>query len=360
MAQNKEGQEKTELATAKRLKDARDKGQVSKSHDVTTAAVLLFGGLSVFIFGGMIIGEFKGFMSTMLANTTTYEITDQNVIHYTTQMLKYVGSLLMPLISVIFAVALIGEISQVGFHFASKKFTEGLKWKQVFNPFSGIKRIFFSSNSLFELAKSLAKIIILSLIVFLTLRGKDEEIIGLLQRPFMDIGEYMVSLSFEIVWKVASVYIVIAIFDFIYQKWKFQEDMKMTKQELKDENKQTEGDPFIKGRLRALMRGRIRKLMLDNAKKADVIITNPTHFAVALQYQQGAMNAPVVVAKGADFMAAKIREIAKEYDIPIYEEPPLARAIFFNVEVDDEIPENLFKAVAQVLAYVYHLKNAKN
>lgn len=359
MAQNKEGQEKSELATSKRLKDARDKGQVSKSQDVTTAAMMLIGGIAVFVFGGFIMENFQGFMSTIFSNITLYEITDANITHYSTYMLKYIASLILPLILLIFTIALISEVSQVGFHVASKKFTEGLRWKQIFNPFSGIKRIFFSSNSLFELFKSLAKIGILSVIVFLTLRGKDDEIVGLMERPFSDIGSYMVSISFELVWKVASVYIFIAIIDYFYQKWKYAEDMKMTKQEVRDENKQMEGDPLIKSRLRSLMRGRLRRLMLDNVKKADVVITNPTHFAVAIKYEQGKMTAPIVIAKGADFIAAKIRNIAQENDIPIFEEPPLARALYFNVEINDEIPENLFKAVAQVLAYIYNLKNIK-
>ena len=360
MAENKEGQEKTELATSRRLEEAREKGQVSKSQDVTTAAMLLIGGLSVFVFGGLIIDNFKEFMITILTNLSTQEITDQNVAHYTGELFKFLAVILLPLILIIFTVALSGEVAQVGFKIASKKFTEGLRWKQIFNPFSGIKRIFFSSHSLFELAKSMAKIGILSIIVFLVLKDKGAEIVGLIERPFGDLGNFMIELSLELVWKVAAVYILIAFADMIYQKWKFKEDMKMTKQEIKDEHKQSEGDPLIKSRLRSIMRGRMRRMMMDKVPQADVVITNPTHFAVALKYEHGSMHAPVVVAKGADFLAARIKNMAGENSIPIVEDAPLARTIYFNVEVNDEIPETLFKAVAEVLAYVYHLKNVKS
>jgi flagellar biosynthetic protein FlhB len=166
----------------------------------------------------------------------------------------------------------------------------------------------------------------------------------------------MASISIELVIKVGVVYIVIAVSDALFQKWQHKEDLKMTKQEVKDENKQSEGDPMVKARMRQIMRSKIRSAMMKSTAEADVVITNPTHYAVALKYEMGQMTAPKVVAKGADFLAARIREIATDNNVPIVEEPPLARAIYFNVEVDDEIPENLFKAVAQILAYIYNLK----
>ncbi len=152
---------------------------------------------------------------------------------------------------------------------------------------------------------------------------------------------------------------MIAIADHFYQKYRFKEDLKMTKHEVKEETKQAEGDPKVRARIRQLMRGRIRKLMMGNVPAADVVITNPTHFAIALQYKQGQMTAPKVIAKGADYLAAQIKEIARENGVPIVENKPLARTLFYTVEVDQEIPENMFKAVAQVLAYVYQLKKMK-
>jgi flagellar biosynthetic protein FlhB len=264
--------------------------------------------------------------------------------------------MLLPLISVIFVIAISGEIAQVGVKFATKKFTEGLNWKTIFNPFSGLKRMFFSKNSMFELVKSIAKIFILGLVVCSVVRNKDEQIIGLMERPFADMGVFMTSVASEMVWKLGLVYAFIALADFYFQRWRFKDDMKMTKKEVKDESKQSEGDPAVKSRIRSLMKGRIRKMMLRNVQNADVVITNPTHYAIALIYAQGQMTAPKVVAKGVDFLAAKIREIANENEIPIVEDPPLARTLYKLVEIDQEIPEDLFKAVAQILAYVYSLK----
>jgi flagellar biosynthesis protein FlhB len=359
MAENKDGQEKTELATTKRLKDAADKGQVSKSQDVTTSALLLFGGMTVFIFGVPLIQNYLSFMSLTFINSTGFVFTDQNVVHGFYTIVALLAKVLLPIVLVILFIAYAGEIAQVGFQVASKKFTEGLRWKQIFNPFSGMKRIFFSKHALIELLKSLVKILLLGFIVWSVLSGKGDEIVGLLERPYMDIAVFMASLSFELVLKMGIAYIFIAVADFYYQKWKFKEDMKMTKQETKEESKQMEGNPMIKARMRQIMNTKMRKIIMSNVRRADVVITNPTHFAVALQYTSGEMSAPKVVAKGVDFLAKRIRDIATENDIPIIEDPPLARNIFFNVDIDEEIPENLFKAVAQILAYVFSLKQEK-
>jgi flagellar biosynthetic protein FlhB len=255
-----------------------------------------------------------------------------------------------------FLIILATEIGQVGFTFATKKFTEGLQFKKIFNPFSGIKKIFISGRSFFELVKSLTKVVLLGLVVYWVLSTRIDEAVGLIERPFDEIVAFLVSVSFELLYKVAGFFIIIAVSDWIYQRYRYREDMKMTKQEVKEEGKQSEGDPKIKARIRQLMRQRIRKLMLKNVQTADVVITNPTHFAVALKYTPGKMSAPQVKAKGLDFLALQIREIAQKNGVPIVEEPPLARTLFFTVEVDQEIPENLFKAVAQILAYVYKLK----
>ena len=357
MAENKEGQEKSEPASQKRLNEARLRGQVAKSHDVTTGAVLLVGGLSVFVFGAPLIDSFQDFMRHLIYNSSSINVNYDNVNHYYFQLIGFIGKILLPLISSIFFIILAAEISQVGFKIASKKFSEGMQWKQVFKPWEGIRRIMFSGRSLFELIKSLCKILLLGLVVYWTLHQRTEEVISIIERPFADIASLMVSISLELVLKVGLVYIVVAVGDFMYQRFRFKEDMKMTKQEVKEESKQTEGDPKIKARLRQIMRSRIRKLMLKNVKKADVVITNPTHFAVALGYKPEQMSAPLVVAKGADYLAAQIKDLAIQNNIPVVEQPPLARTLFYSVEIDQEIPETLFKSVAQVLAYVYQLKN---
>ncbi len=357
MAENKDGQEKSEPASAKRMLEARQRGQVSKSQDVTTAAVLLFGGFAVFVLGAPMMSSFRNFMGYILSNSSSIVLNFENIIFYFQSFVAFLATIQLPIIGLIFVIILSAEISQVGVKIATKKFTEGLNFKQIFNPFSGLKKVFFSSKSIFELIKNIFKILILGTVVYWVLSDKWEETIGMLERPFVDIGVFMVDLSMELVLKMGLVYIVIAVSDAVFQKWKFKKDLMMTKPEVKEETKQAEGDPKIKARLRQIMRQRIRKLMLSNVAQADVVITNPTHFAVALEYKTDKMSAPVVTAKGADFIALKIRELAEDNDVTIIEDPPLARTLYFSVDIYQEIPENLFKAIAQVLAYVYQMKN---
>ncbi len=357
MAENKDGQEKSEPASAKRILEARQRGQVSKSQDVTTAAVLLFGGLAVFVLGAPMMISFQKFMGFILHNSSSIVINFENIVYYFQSFVAYLATILLPIIGVIFIVILSAEVSQVGVMIATKKFTEGLNFKQIFNPFSGIKKVFFSSKSIFELLKNIFKILILGAVVYWVLSDKWAETIGMLERPYNDIGTFMTDLSMELVIKMGLVYIVIAVSDAVFQKWKFKKDLMMTKPEVKEETKQAEGDPKIKARLRQIMRQRIRKLMLSNVARADVVITNPTHFAVALEYKTDKMSAPVVTAKGADFIALRIRKRAEENDVPIIEDPYLARTLYYTVDIEQEIPENLFKTIAQILAYVYQLKN---
>lgn len=356
MAENQDGQEKTENASGKKLTEARDRGQISKSVDVTTAAVILFGGMTLFTLGGGIISDYKSFMSDMLHNSYAITLTEHNVPYYFSELTLLLAKLLLPLLGVITAIILAAEISQVGFHFATKKFTEGMRWGQIFNPMPGIKRVFFSSHSYFELLKSILKLSLIGLVVWNALSGKEEKLLDLAGKPFLEFAAFMKDIAFELFWKVGLAYIVIAAGDLFYQKWKYKQDMKMTKREVKDESKQSEGDPQVKSRIRGLMRARFKAILAKNVPKADVIVTNPTHFAVAIAYKAGEMSAPKVVAKGADFLALKIREIAAAHGIPIVEEPPLARALYAGCDIDREIPEEHFRAVAKILAYVYGLK----
>ena len=359
MAENKDGQDKTEPASGKRLNEARSRGQVSKSQDVTTVSVMLFGGLAVYKFGSAMMENLQQFMKHMLYSSSSIKITEQSVPGLYLDVIGFISKVLFPILISIFAIVLATEISQVGFKFATKKFTEGLNFKQIFNPISGIKKIFFSGRSAFELVKSFGKLILIGSIVYQILSRRTTDTVSFMERPFSDIGAYIAEVSLELLLKISSVYLIIAVVDYFYQRYKFKEDMKMTKFEVKEESKQSEGDPKIKARLRSIMKQRIRKLMLKNVRTADVVITNPTHFAVAVSYKPGKMNAPVVVAKGVDYLALNIREIANDNNIPIVEEPPLARTLYFSVQVEQEIPENLFKAVAQILAFVYHLKHKR-
>jgi flagellar biosynthetic protein FlhB len=357
VAENKEGQEKTEQATAKRIFDAREKGQVAKSTDVTTAIIIIFGCLAVYFSGSRIVDGVKGLMTTTFSNLSSITVTETNAQNILVQMFTFVADLLLPIVIIIFVLSISAEVAQVGFKVAGKKFTEGAKWGEVFNPFKNLKKIFFSSNTAYELGKNLFKLLLLALVIYSVIADKKVELMTLMEKPFGELATFMTALSFELVMKMGLVYISIAIIDYFYQKWKFAQDMKMTKNETKDENKQMEGDPMVKSRLRAIMRGRLRNLMMNNVPKADVIITNPDHYAVAIQYDQMNMGAPKVVAKGVDFLAQKIKEVARENNVPIVENPPVARAIYAACEVNDEIPEHLFKIVAEILVFVYSLTN---
>ncbi len=199
----------------------------------------------------------------------------------------------------------------------------------------------------------------LGYLIYSVLSDYADDAVGLIEKPIEEIGRFMVDSSSQLLKMVLLTFAIIAVADFFYQKRKFKTDMMMTKQETKEETKQMQGDPQVKARFRGLMRSRIMSLMMQNMKTADVVVTNPTHFAVAIKYEPGRVNAPYIVAKGADHMAARIREKANEYDIPIVENPPLARTLFYNVDINQEVPETLFKTVAEVLAYVYSLKRKK-
>ena len=351
-----DGQQKTEDASGKRLSDARNRGQVAKSMDAVNASLLLFGGWVVFAFGSGIAEKVGNLTIYLLRETPILSISDVSVPGYYTSLIVFIASILLPVTVVIMIIGVSTEIAQVGFHFATEKFTKGLNIKAILNPFGGIQRIFFSKSAYFELLKGILKLLVFGTVVYQVLASKMDTVLSLLQLPFTSMTAFMASTGFELVMKVGVVYALVGVADVIFQRRRFKEEMKMSKQEVKEETKQMEGDAVIKQRIRALARQRLRKLMLKNVKSADVIITNPTHYAIAISYKQGSMQAPKVVAKGLDFLALKIREIATEANVPIVENPPLARSLYAACDIDQEIPENLFKAVAQVLAFVYKLR----
>ncbi|MDR0927851.1 MAG: flagellar biosynthesis protein FlhB [Ignavibacteria bacterium] len=356
MAENQDGTEKTEEASAKRLEDAREKGQVSKSQDVTTGAILLFGGLATYFIAKSMVEKFRSFFSSSFSSVGQFDFTDANVNHFLIANIKTLGELVLPIVLVVMAIALASEISQVGVKFATKKFTEVENLTRPFKIGKGLKRVFASVHSIVELIKGSLKILALGGIALSIIRSNLDRLVSIVELPFINVATTMADVAFQILTRVGAVYILIAAADFIYQKWKFKNDMKMTKQEVKEETKQMEGDMQTKSKLRQMGRNMIRKKMIAAVPTADVIITNPTHFAVAIKYQQGEQSAPTVVAKGVDFLAQKIKEIGANNNIIIVEDPPLARTLYKLVDVEQEIPERLFKAVAQVLAYVYQLK----
>ena len=353
------GGEKTEKPTSKKLSDARDEGKVAKSREVSNALglIALFLILKVLIgtFGNQFLETFNGIYSK-IPDVVSYSaggISVATVTSVINTVLIRILTILLPVLLVGFAVAFASDIIQVKWKVTLKPLQP--KFSKL-NPISGFKKI-FSKEALFELLKSLIKIGIVCWIAYSTLRDEFHNIFFLYDMPLKQAIVFIGDLAISIGLSISLTYVLIALADFVYQKLRFNEDMMMTKQEVKDEYKNTEGNPEIKSKQRARMREVSQRRMMQDLKTEDVVITNPTHYAVAVKYDQNESNAPVVVAKGEDYLAAKIKEAAKENEIEIVENKPLARMLYANVDIGAQIPPELYQAVAEVLAFVYNLKN---
>ena len=347
------GGEKTEEPTAKKRADARKKGQVGRSQELNTAFVLLIGFFSLKLLWDYIYLSIAGYTTYVFSNLN--QVVDaENILRIFIGIAIVLAKTAFPIMFAIMLIGLAINFFQVGLTFN----TESIEFKlDKLNPINGFGRI-FSKRSLVELAKSFFKILVIGFFLY---RFIHEQILAMPQFMFFDLTTSL-SLVAEIIFHMAFIVIgvimVMALMDYGYQKWQTTQDLKMTKQEVKDEMKQSEGDPQIKGKIRQKQRQMAMARMMKEVPKADVIITNPTHFAIALSYQQG-MSAPLVVAKGQDIVAQRIKEIARDARVPLVENKPLARAIYAAVQIGDAIPQELYQAVAEVLAYVYRLKNTR-
>ncbi len=352
------GGEKTEQPTTKKLNDARKEGQVAKSKEIANAFVLLSMFFMVKFYIG-IVGEGLTTYFYRIYSQIPDMIRMYNGLVPVRALTLLVGDMMMRILILIAPVLLIGFIVVFVCDLVQVKWrptTKPLKPKfSKINPIQGFKRI-FSKNSIVELIKSVAKLAVVGYVAYSYLKDKVEGVFILydmgLNQALGLIGEIVIDLGI----RISAVYMVIAFLDFAYQKWKFKDDMKMTKQEVKDEYKNQEGDPQIKGKQKQRMMEASRRRMMQQLPEADVVITNPTHYAVAVKYDPDKFDAPYVVAKGENFLAQKIKEIAKENNVEIVENKPLARMLYANVDVGGLIPPELYQAVAEVLAFVYHLK----
>lgn len=353
------GGEKTEPATAKKLREAREDGKVAKSKELVSAVdlIVIFLVLKIFVsyVGDSFISVFDYIYTAIpdFVKNNSAGLTSKNFMAFFDVVIGISAKIVAPFFLFGFAVTVLVNVLQVGWKITTKP----LKPKpDKFNPINGFKRI-FSKDSLFELVKSIIKIVLIIYVAYSSIKGEANNIFVLYDIPLMQAvilcGNIIINAGF----KISLVYLIIGIVDFIYQKHKFNEEMKMTKQEVKDEYKNTEGNPEIKGRQRQRMREASQRRMMQDVPKADVVITNPTHLAVAIKYDADTAKAPIVLAKGEDYLAMKIREAAKENHIEIVENKPLARMLYANVDIGQEIPPELYQAVAEVLAMVYNLKN---
>jgi flagellar biosynthetic protein FlhB len=348
------GGERTEAPSNKRREDFRNKGQVAQSREVQTASlftiVLLFWlfylptlwkGLTTLIFSiWQAIGQ--------------YEVTGTSALSLAAFILRETGLLLLPLFLLVLLVGFFSSFFQFGWILSAKPLIPDFN---KLNPITGMAR-FFSKKSIIEVVKSMLKVALVGWIGYSTVFDNFAEALILIDTSVPSTVAFLGKISALIFAKICAVLLLIAFLDFLFVKWEMEEKMKMTKQELKEEYKESEGDPHIKAQIRSIQQEMARKRMMAEVPKADVVVTNPTHISVAIRYDADEMDAPVVIGKGSDLIALKIREIAREHDIPIIENPPVAR-LLHKLELGEHIPEDLFKAVAEILAHVYSLKDKK-
>lgn len=352
------GGEKTEPATEKKLSDARKEGQVARSREIANGLGLLALFLVLRVWVGTMGTQFLSVFSDVynkIPEVVTFwygympETDSRLLFNY---MVLECLKIMAPLLVVGLVVAFISDIVQVGWKPTGKPLQPKLN---RMDPISGMKKI-FSMNAVVELIKSLAKIGFIIYICYSYLKDKGNLLFALYDMTLWQALQLAAEVVTELGMRIALIYMVIAIADYVYQKVKFALDMRMTKQEIKEEYKQQEGDPQIKGKIKQRMREASQRRMMQNLPQADVVITNPTHYAVAIKYDPEVADAPIVIAKGEDFLAARIKEVAKENNIEIVENKPLARMLYANVEVGQAVPPELYQAVAEVLAFVYHLQ----
>jgi len=348
-----QGQEKTEAPTEKKRRESREEGQVAFSKELSSAALLAGIVLTLVATSPLILDSFRELMTKIFRQMAfADELSINSVYALTGEILTTLLPAFTPFIAVIVFVAIFASVIQVGVQITFKAISP--KFSKL-SPLTGIKRL-FSSQSLAEFLKSMAKMIIVGFVGYLTYMDKISELNGLSVSTPEAILKYNFTVVAEIAGKIVLALVAIAVFDYFYQRWHHEQQMMMTKQEVKEETKQTEGDPQLKARIRQIQREMSNARMMQEVPKADALIVNPTHFSVAVLYDRDVMAAPEVTAKGADHMALRMRTIARENNVPILERPELARDLYANVEIGEDIPERFYKAIAEILAFVYRLR----
>lgn len=345
--------EKTEPASPKRLEQAREEGDVPRSRELATFTVLMTAGAGLWFTGGSLARQLNATMVSGLKLDREQVFNPTLMIERVTSDIAQVLLACLPLAVAIMAVALLSPLLIGGWLFSTKAFTPNFG---KLNPLKGIGNM-FSKNSLVELVKAIAKTVVVGAVAYLVVASQKDAVFGLAVEELRAGSAHMIDLL-----GAAFLFIVgglgfVALIDGPYQMWHYNNKLKMTRQEVIQESKESDGNPQVKGKIRQMQREMAQRRMMDAVPTADVVVTNPTHYAVALKYADGARGAPRVVAKGADVVAARIRELAKENKVPMLEAPALARALHKHTEIGDEIPEALYSAVAEVLAYVFQLRN---
>lgn len=347
--------EKTEQPTPKRLEEARKKGQIPRSQELSAAAVVLAVGGGLHYLGGYMGTRLNGLMMASLSLTREQSVDESLMISTLATEMAHALLAIAPILGLTLIVALLAPMLLGGWNLSVEALAPDFN---RLNPLTGFGRM-FSANSAVNLLKAFIKFIFLALVSVIILKQKTGELMGLGTEPVRAAIAHAISLTGYAFLMLGATYGLIAAIDVPWQIFQHNKQLKMSREEIKEEMKESEGSPEVKGKVRQMQRELSRRRMMQEVPKADVIVTNPTHFAVALKYDEKRMSAPIVVAKGADLVAARIREIATENSVPIFEAPPLARALFRSVELGGEIPASLYVAVAQVLTYIYQLKTAR-
>ncbi len=352
MAEDTPTGERTEAPSAKRREDFRKKGQVAQSREVQTAAMFTMLLLFWFFYAPFFWKEMTTLVRQVWAHSGDHPLTPALFMQFTFHIFRELGIIMGPLFLVSLAVGFLSTVMQIGWLFTTQPLVPDLN---KLDPIKGMAR-FFSKRSLVEVVKSILKVLLIAWVSYRTVAGEFDNALLLGDMTVAQIVAFLGRTTTLVMMKVCAIMIFLAILDYGFVRWEMEEKMKMTKQEQKEEMKDTEGDPHIKSKIRSIQQQMARQRMMAAVPEADVVITNPTRVAVALRYDNRTMDAPVVLAKGRDLVAARIREVAREHDVPLVENPPVARLLHSKVEIGQTIPEELFRAVAEILAYVYSLK----
>ncbi len=346
-------EEKTEKATPKKRQELREKGEVAKSRELPSVAVLLSALIALSLFGSYTYYNIQVIMKGAFSLPTMNDLNISEFIIFAQKVTTHFILALCPLLAAVFVTAILSNIMQVGFVLSGESITPKLS---KIDPIKGFGRL-FSKQGFMELFKSLLKMVVVGGIAYLTVKSEMNNIAHLGEMDLNSIFTYIFIIFFKIFIRCTLAMIFLVVIDYAFQKWDFEKRNKMTKQEVKDEFKRTEGDPLIKSRIKSIQMEMARKRMMQAVPEADVVITNPIHLAVALKYDSSSMDAPKLLAKGAGKIAQRIKDLAEEHDIPIMENRELARNLYSLVDIGQEIPPVLFQAVAEVLAYIYKIKS---
>ncbi len=350
-----EDEGRTEEPTEYKKRKAREEGKVAKTQELPSALILLFGFFAIFLLIKVISRNLMGMMRLYLGSVQQVVSSGENIVFLMRPILPIIVKTIGPIVVVVFIAAIIGNVAQVGFQFSIKPIQPDVS-KINPNPIRFFQRVLFSKQTAVNLGKAIFKIVTIGVVAFLLIR-RDIATIMLTIDMGLSQGVYIIlSMAFKLVMIVSGILLILSIPDYIFQRRQHIESLKMTKQELKEERKLLEGDPLLRARMRERQRAYARKRMMHEVPTADVVITNPIHYAIALKYEALRMSAPSCVAKGQELLAQRIKDIAQEHDVPVVENRPLARELYRRVEIGDEVPDELFTAVAEVLAFVYKLK----